>query len=358
MQSKNTEYQKVCSVCGTIETKKWYKNENNYICQLDYRKINYLKNAEYIKKRERDKYHNKNKNVSTQDRYKEYKGKTCWQFHVRESNKKFDVLELAGLGISSGELSHLTVNDFVFEPTNDYKSVSEFICKYEWLGKMPFMPKYYFIAKYKNAIAGAVVFSSPYYDMSILGELYRGKELALSRGACSSWAPKHLNSALIMFAINYLAKNTNYCIFTAYSDTEAKEVGTIYQACNFIYMGQQSGTSKYFKSNKFPEWGWFTGRKFKTIKLYKKFCDECGITWDNCWSNGVVVSSSNIPKDTYSRLKAKERDFRFSCESRPAPNKHKYVYLLGSNKKETRILKELIYESHPYLKDLKYPKRK
>ena len=355
MQYKNTDY-RTCNVCGTTETKKWYKRDGGYICQSDYRKSQYSKNAEQIKKYERDKY-NANKEENLGDRYKSYKSNVCWQYHVRISKKKSDLFELNKADITQSEVDTLLVKDFAFELTNDYKLVSDFICKYEWLGKMPLMTKYCFIALYKGVVAGAVVFSQPYYNTSILGDMYNGKELVLSRGACSSWAPKCLNSSLTMHSINYLAKNTNYCIFTAYSDTEAKEVGIIYQSCNFTYLGQQSGTSKYYKSNEFPEWGWFTSRKFKTVKLYKKFANECKIIWNDSWSNGISIVMNNIPKETYTMLRSKERDFRFSCESRPTPSKHKYVYLLGSNRRETKILNNLLIDSHPYVTTLKYPKR-
>ena len=45
-----------------------------------------------------------------------------------------------------------------------------------------------------------------------------------------------------MFSIKWMAKNTPFRAFTAYSDPEAKELGTIYQACNFYYIGQSSGS--------------------------------------------------------------------------------------------------------------------
>lgn len=46
-----------------------------------------------------------------------------------------------------------------------------------------------------------------------------------------------------------MVKNTQYRLFTAYSDTEAKELGTIYQACNFYYLGKKSGAGYQYKLN-------------------------------------------------------------------------------------------------------------
>ena len=43
-----------------------------------------------------------------------------------------------------------------------------------------------------------------------------------------------------------MVRNTDFRIFTAYSDPEAKELGTIYQAMNWTYLGQTSGTAKQY----------------------------------------------------------------------------------------------------------------
>ena len=73
----------------------------------------------------------------------------------------------------------------------------------------------------------------------LLGKNTNDLERLISRGACISWSPKNLGSAFLMWCLRWMVKNTDYRIFTAYSDPTARELGTIYQACNFYYLGQK-----------------------------------------------------------------------------------------------------------------------
>ena len=80
----------------------------------------------------------------------------------------------------------------------------------------------------------------------LLGEDTKDLERLISRGACISWSPKNLASSFVMWCIKWMVQNTQYRLFTAYSDPIAKELGTIYQATNFYYLGQKSGTTTRF----------------------------------------------------------------------------------------------------------------
>ncbi len=75
----------------------------------------------------------------------------------------------------------------------------------------------------------------------LLGENTPNLERLISRGACISWSPKEIvASSLIMWLINWMGKNTTYRLFIAYSDPTALELGTVYQACNFYYLGKSA----------------------------------------------------------------------------------------------------------------------
>jgi len=76
------------------------------------------------------------------------------------------------------------------------------------------------------------------------------KELAyLARGANVHWAPKGANSRLVSWACRLLAREIDAKVVIAYSDTDAGEIGTIYQACNWVYIGRGSATRQWVAPN-------------------------------------------------------------------------------------------------------------
>ena len=64
---------------------------------------------------------------------------------------------------------------------------------------------------------------------------YTGKIILLNRGVCLHWTPKGTNSHLISEAVKQLPMK--YEVVTATVDPDAGEIGTIYQACNWHYVG-------------------------------------------------------------------------------------------------------------------------
>jgi hypothetical protein len=63
-----------------------------------------------------------------------------------------------------------------------------------------------------------------------------------------------------------------------------------------------------------------------------------------------------MPKETEEAIKQKSKDLKNSYSSVSAAPKHKYVYLLGINKKETKELKKQFEKLNPKLIGLLYPK--
>jgi hypothetical protein len=187
----------------------------------------------------------------------------------------------------------------------------------------------------------------------ILGENTPDLERLISRGACISWSPKCLASSFMMWCINWMVKNTQYRLFTAYSDPEAKELGTIYQACNFYYLGKNSGTlTRYIN----PYSGKIVSdRYFRTTSAYKKYAKELGIQWQKSWNkpNGRINISA-VPKEIMDQLRKKSKEKISETQPIISTYKHKYVYVLGENKKETKKLRkefELRNKTYPYPKE-------
>jgi len=90
-----------------------------------------------------------------------------------------------------------------------------------------------------GALLGVAVFGytiSP-ESRDICGRENRSLAICLERGACVPDAPDHAASFLISRAVKLAAADKGWRIFYAYSDPEAGEVGTVYQATNWLYLG-------------------------------------------------------------------------------------------------------------------------
>lgn len=285
--------------------------------------------------------------------FNEYNEEHCWQYDIRLRNWKKDLEEA---GLTEDQVKILSVKDFTFHNVDNsyYSQIKQFIERHEWLGSMSSYPTHYFIAKYEDKLAGALVMNMPNAFSKLLGEGTKDIERLISRGACISWSPKNLGSSLIMWAIKWMVHNTQYRVFTAYSDPMAKELGTIYQACNFIYLGQTSGGQKKYKEPGSDKW--VSDRKFRNTASFKRYAREAGIEWQSNWSTGRKVHWENIPDDVEKYLRDEGKRRMAECEVTTVPPKHKYVYILGQSKKETKELHERFRQLNPKLVNLPYPK--
>lgn len=198
--------------------------------------------------------------------------------------------------------------------------------------------------------------STPNAFSNLLGLDYRDREKLISRGACISWSPKNLASALIMFSIRWMADNTSFRFFTAYSDVDAKELGTIYQACNFIYLGQHSGAREEFLDPNDPDRGWFSDRQFRKTSQVKRYAKDLGIELRKDWCGRDKIHWQKIPADIQERLKHQSFAHMGRCQRRRLQPKHKYLYILGRDRRETKFLTQVFEERNPRLIDLVYPK--
>ncbi len=248
----------------------------------------------------------------------------------------------------------------------DYKrlfaQVRAFIERHEWLGNLSLYPTHYFLVHHKDTgqLAGVVIMDMPAAFAKFLGEDTRRIEKLISRGACISWSPPNMASALVTYSMRWMVKNTRRRVFTAYSDPEARELGTIYQACNFFYLGQSHGTTKkYMYPEGHPRYTgkWFSDRSFRTRSAYKRYAVELAIPWDDKWSEGSNMKWKKMPTIVEAQLRAKSKEQYDICNNRIVPTKHKYVYILGQNKKETRELRELFLKLNPK-QPLPYPKER
>lgn len=114
-------------------------------------------------------------------------------------------------------------------------TATNIIEKYEWLGCMPAVVTHCFGIFFSGCCGGAVCYGPDYVEN--LGPWakygYEGKLILLSRGACVHWTPPSAASKLIRASMKLLPEQ--FKVVTATVDWEAGEVGTIYQACGFLY---------------------------------------------------------------------------------------------------------------------------
>jgi hypothetical protein len=112
--------------------------------------------------------------------------------------------------------------------------------KYEWLGTMPAFIVRCFGIFFDGVCGGVVVYSTEYAEnLGVWDKFgFTGRIICLSRGACVHWAHPHSASKLIRTSMRMLP--AKYKVVTCTVDAQAGEIGTIYQACGFDYVGIMS----------------------------------------------------------------------------------------------------------------------
>ena len=204
--------------------------------------------------------------------------KHCYQYQ-----RRLDTLEEDKqiLGWSDEFIDNIDINDFEFENITlkkDKDEATEFIKRYEWLGTVGSYPTHWFVAKYKGILGGVIIMGMLNAFSKLLGDKTKEIERLIARGASASWCPKNLATKFLMWCLKWMVNNTQYRLFTCYSDPQAKEIGTIYQALNFYYLGQKSGTTirciNPYDSEKI-----ITDRTFRACGFYKRYAKDLGIDW-------------------------------------------------------------------------------
>lgn len=115
--------------------------------------------------------------------------------------------------------------------------VKKTIEAYEWMGCLAAVNWYAYGLFFEDYLAGAVIYGPDYAENLGVWDKYNftGKIILLSRGCCVHWAPPYCASKLIRGSMNLLPKK--YEVVTATVDELAGEIGTVYQAAGFHYVG-------------------------------------------------------------------------------------------------------------------------
>ena len=210
-----------------------------------------------------------------------------------------------------------------------YDTAKKFIEAYEWLGTLG--PSLFAYGLYfGHKLGGVVNFTKTttwQAEVSICGPEYRDKVLLLSRGATAYWTPPNTSSRLISLALKAIERETEYRIILAYSDSRAGEIGTVYQATNWYFIG----------------WG-ATGTDYVPRSLLAG--------WDD-----IHFHTRALPKELKSKRTIAETGYEVAAIKRA--NKGRYVYFLGTKKERRELRKALRFCILPYPKreDFLSPKK-
>jgi len=147
------------------------------------------------------------------------------------------------------------------------RTAAEVILKYEWLGNMG-VTDHAFGLYFGEYLAGVVCFgrtAGTNTTASVCGREYAHLVKVLNRGACVHWAHEHSATYLIARACQLMTEKGLH-IFVAYSDIEAGEIGTVYQASNWLYAGTTNSADLGFVWTGKPilkdsKWGTFKDGK-------------------------------------------------------------------------------------------------
>lgn len=170
---------------------------------------------------------------------------TAWQKIIRERRADDDSdVDLFGKPWQSADL---TLSQAVVREVSR-GTAKALIEKYEWMGCLPAVVWRSYGIFFDGFLGGVVCYGPEYSenlgiqareqgrvcaDWSKYG--YEGRMILLSRGACPHWTPPNTASRLIRISMRMLP--VKYSVITATVDPAAGEIGTVYQACGFDYVG-------------------------------------------------------------------------------------------------------------------------
>jgi len=118
-----------------------------------------------------------------------------------------------------------------------YAAARQVIERFEYLASMPAVARFCFGLFFGEHLGGVVVYAhEPGENLGSWDRYgYEGRIITLARGACLPWAHPHSASKLIRRSMRLLSER--FKVVTATVDRDAGEVGTIYQAAGFDYVG-------------------------------------------------------------------------------------------------------------------------
>ena len=222
------------------------------------------------------------------------------------------------------ESLNLSLKDALVQPVN-YQTASTIILKYEWLGNMG-TTEYSYGIYFDDVLGGVVCFGHTGGTNVYASALPQNHNLmiTLNRGACAFWTPTGSASKLISTACRMMGEN-GYYGFVAYADPKAGEVGTVYQACNWLYCGLTNPTEQSRTPN----------GDVKDARLVHNYTRDM-----------------RFGKLRYKRTRAEQKKLMVDqgYQFFKGHSKGRYIGIYGSRKIKKELYKELNWSNYPYPK--------
>jgi hypothetical protein len=120
---------------------------------------------------------------------------------------------------------------------------AEYVRKYRYMGRMPGWVSHTFGHFFGDSCGGILVFGSPAgrYTATFPDR----RVIQLRRGFNFPGTPHNSASFFISRALAWLRKNTDFDVVVAFSNPRDAEIGTVYQASNWIYLGVITSGSSF-----------------------------------------------------------------------------------------------------------------
>lgn len=206
----------------------------------------------------------------------------------------------------------------------DRSVAAKIIREYEWLGTIPPSTKYYglfFRGEDEDvdpwACGGVTCWTDTAGAGSNVVDMYgvEPDELAyLHRGANVHWAPPNSNSKLIAYSLDY-EKERGKKVAVAYSDRDAGEIGTVYQATGWYCLGPGS-----------------------SIKLYLH--PETGVPY-NQRRIGQLLDSNNLREKGWTWTDMRDYMLEQGWEPVRTTPKYRYIKILAEGDEKRRIYERI-----------------
>ena len=188
-----------------------------------------------------------------------------------------------------------------------------------------------FFDESEEKMIGVIVYGDPIGRLtgqSISDEIKRTEVLELTRLFIHDGYGSNIESWFISQSFNWLRKNKpEIKALVSYASPVEGHSGTIYQATNWIYQGN---------NNRWND-GWIF-----------KFDEEARLPWtlSDRWIHGRTIFPYFKTNDPYEIQKQVNKTFWIRKELQ----KHRYVYILANKKQKKKIMKTLKHETLPYPK--------
>ena len=206
------------------------------------------------------------------------------------------------------------------------KQALPLILKYEWLGTLPVNFTKFVGLYFDNYLTGVACF----HNINVSGKysLFGYPAWCLGRGACVHFSPNWAGSFLVSSACKLLFNKLKPVYIVAYSDYDAGEIGTIYQACNCVFLG-----------------------KIKTQVWRDKNGKDCSIAPHTRAVTGYQRKNNPELKATKEQIQIEIDKLHQEGYKKVKKERGKYAYVYGKKCKEKRIMQKILKEkSQKYLK--------